>query len=346
MSFILKDLSVIIVNYRCWDRLSQCLDSLSAIPETRLTFEVIVVDNASKDGQLNEFRKLYPQYNFISNQGNWGFASGNNLGASIAVGNYLLFLNPDTIVSEKALSAMLGQAKISHKYSIITCRQVRESGAEDKPYGMFPTLSNLTGWMRALARIAKKHGDVAEDEYFKFPDWVSGSVILMNRMSFIKVGKWSEQFWMYSEDVDLCRKARDAGGEILLLKSVSVIHNHGGSSRLNAGITALTKAEVNISKHVYISLHEHGIKEMLMHTFLIFNNLVLGLLPAVSGLILFFNRRALNAVRVYLRLMSYYFGAMMSVTWISPRSVIRSYLSGKKSDRDLILLADDNGKRA
>ena len=342
MFFILKDLSIITVNYRSWDKLSLCLDSLASISEAYFTFEVIVVDNSLENKKLSEFRQRFPNFNFISNTGNFGFANGNNLGASNSNGKYLLFLNPDTVASERVLLAMLDLAKVSRANSVISCRQVKPNGKEDKPYGVFPSPITLTGWSRALAKLFKLISNPPQNERHIYPEWVSGSVMMMSKTSFNRIGKWNERFWMYFEDVDLCRRAADLGGAILMLKNFSILHNHGGSSRANIEISALTKAEVKISQHEYISLHEDGVKEVLMHAFLILNNLIFGLFSAIPGLILFSNKRLSVATKSYLKLLQYYFKAFLLDTWISPRSVKHpeAYQFGQSVDENLATLRD------
>ena len=344
----MKDLSVIIVNYRCWAKLSMCLNSLTAINEVHFTFEVVIVDNASQDKMIDEFRQLYPQYRFILNSGNYGFSNGCNLGAANTNGKFLLFLNPDTIVSESALSAMLDQTKASKANSIITCRQVRKDGHEDKPYGIFPSPFALTGWLRALAALLNMNVNIRQNERFIYPNWVSGSVVMMSKVSFNTIGKWNDQFWMYFEDVDLCKRARAAGGSVFLIKNASIVHNHGGSSRSNNEITSLTKTEVNISRHTYISLHENGLKGAFMQTFLVLNNLLSGLIPAILGLLLFFNKRLLISKNIYFNLLNYYFSALLNDTWISPRSVRYPKLSPQDNypDKNFIPLSGDNSRRA
>jgi GT2 family glycosyltransferase len=101
-------LSVVIVNYRSWKRLSACLDSIETCCREGLCPEVIVVDNHSGDGRLPEFQERYAGFRFIASDENFGFAHGCNLGASEAAGEFLLFLNPDTIVTAGALSGLLG----------------------------------------------------------------------------------------------------------------------------------------------------------------------------------------------------------------------------------------------
>lgn len=303
-----------------------------------------MVDNCSQDGKLTEFRQKYPQFTFLLNKGNYGFANGNNLGAANASGKYLLFLNPDTIVSEKALLAMLDQAKVSRANSIISCRQIRENSSEDKPYGLFPSPISLTGWTRALAKLLNILTIPVQNERFILPDWVSGSVMMMSKTSFNAIGKWNERFWMYYEDVDFCKRAFDLGGVVFMLKNIVVTHRHGGSSRFDSETTALTKTEVNISRHEYISLHENGIKEVLIHTFLILNNLIFGFITAVPGLFLFFNKQLFTATRGYYKLLNYYFNAFLHDTWISPRSVMHpeSYQLSNNLNKKLVTIGDKN----
>ncbi|HEY5510865.1 MAG TPA: glycosyltransferase family 2 protein [Prolixibacteraceae bacterium] len=319
----MKDLSVIIVNYRGWERLEKCLSSLCNIDDNRFIFEVIVIDNQSNDGRLSEFVKLFPQIDFITNSGNNGFANGCNLGAARSTGSSLLFLNPDTTVTADALFDMLEEVRVRPQNSIVTCRQVKEDGSNDRPYGKFLSAMTLTGWQRAIYRMfsGKIEDAISQTKHYIYPDWVSGSVLMIRRESFFRLGKWDEDYWMYFEDVDLCRRAVENNGEIVYLKSAVVRHTHGGSSRINREVTVVTKTEVHISRHVYISKHENFGKAILMHTILILNNMVLGLIPALIGLPLFFVKSfGVNSL-TYFRLMNYYLSVISSGTWLSHRSV-------------------------
>ncbi len=319
----MPDLSIIIVNYRGWKRLRQCLDSLVSIEHARFTFEVIIVDNASDDGILEDFRNLFSSFIFIENSGNNGFANGCNTGASSAKGRIFLFLNPDTIVTEDSLYRMLQKLGACNKNCIVSCRQIRENGSEDKSYGTFLSPFALTGWLRGLKKIftGSFEDKLPRNHESMFPDWVSGSVIMISKGGFVDLGGWDEDFWMYYEDVDLCKRARNAGGEIILLLNVFVEHNHGGASRINPQITALTKTEVFISRHLYISKHSKGFEGFYMQTFLIFNNLITILIPAFLGMILFFNKKLRVVSITYAGILKYYINALFHRTWISTRSV-------------------------
>lgn len=185
----MPELSVIIVNFRSWGSLRRCLDSLSDISQNHLSFEVIVVDNASEDGRFKEFQVEYPNYNFLLNSCNNGFANGCNLGAAQSKGKYLLFLNPDTIANESALLGMLNQIRISRDSSVISCRQIRENGSEEKPYGTFLSPLTLTGCLRAIKRLfSHKNNDLSSESGIISPDWVSGSVVMIRKDSFDALG--------------------------------------------------------------------------------------------------------------------------------------------------------------
>jgi GT2 family glycosyltransferase len=319
----MNDISIIIVNYRGGDKLKKCLQSLQNIKDNRFSFEIIVVDNKSNTGREAEFLALFPQCSFISNSGNNGFANGCNLGASYSTGTYLLFLNPDTSVNADALFDMLEEVRVRPEYSIVSCSQVREDGSKDRPYGMFLTVSTLTGWLRAIRKIFVGSIEKSVDQtmHYVYPDWVSGSVLMIKKDSFLRLGKWDDDFWMYFEDVDLCRRAKLMHGEIVKLKSAVVEHLHGGSSRLNKDITVMTKTEVHISRHVYIAKHEMSENAVIMHLILILNNLVLSLPTAILGTIFFFVKPCHIYALTYTKLARYYLNVLKTGIWLSPRSV-------------------------
>ncbi|MEK7720185.1 MAG: hypothetical protein AAB347_11370, partial [Bacteroidota bacterium] len=181
----------------------------------------------------------------------------------------------------------------------------------------------LTGWLRSIRRVF--HGPIedtiVQTKHYVYPDWVSGSVLMIKRDGFLQLGKWDEDFWMYFEDVDLCRRANLKGGEVVSLKTAEIGHMHGGSSRLNLEVTVLTKAEVHISRHLYISKHENEGKAFSMHLILIFNSLLFGAIPALCGALLFFIRPLQVYRRIYIRLVEYYSNVISSGKWISVKSV-------------------------
>jgi GT2 family glycosyltransferase len=326
----MTDLSIIIVCFKGWDRLRKCLDALDSFSGKNFKTEVIIVDNKSHDETLLKIEERFPKFQFIYNHVNGGFANGCNLGAKTAVGEFVLFLNPDTVAAETEVEKLLNQARHNPEFGIVSCRQVNEQGKESISYGTFPSLFNLTGFQRAIFRSRQseiQNPNRAEGELdevkseISFPDWVSGSVILMRYETFKKESGFDEDFWMYFEDVDLCRRIRKTGCEIAFCRNITIEHNHGGSSRINLNTTSLTKTEVHISRHLYISKHKKGFEKFLIQTFLVLNNIISGAVMAIIGLLLFFIPKVFSRILIFYRLTSYYLGSVFRLSWISPRSV-------------------------
>jgi GT2 family glycosyltransferase len=322
----MTDLSIIIVCYKGWGRLNKCLESLSSFSGKIIKIEVIVVDNNSSDETIHEIEERFSKFRFIKNEINGGFANGCNLGAKNASGEFLLFLNPDTVASESEIEKLLNIARQNPEFGIVSCRQENEKGKYSISYGQFPSLFNLTGFQRAilgnrsLAGGSRIPDNGRQTPHISYPDWVSGSVILILCETFKKQDGFDEDFWMYFEDIDLCRRVRNINCEIAFCGSITIEHNHGGSSRINLKTTSLTKAEVHISRHVYISKHKTGLERLLIQIFLVFNNLVSGGIMALIGLLLFFIPKVFSRTLIYYRLLGYYTGSLLRLSWISPRS--------------------------
>ena len=319
----LIDLSVIIVNYKSWVHLQNCLKSLNDISQDDLTFEVIVVDNNSNDNKLDTFSKQFNQFKFISNSGNNGFSNGNNIGVSHSKGEFLLFLNPDTIVTKDAILAMLLLARANLNYGIISCSKTNFEGKSEKEIRFFPKIATLFGTFRFFYKLKNKQKILEKFNDAKaiiYPDWVSGSIIFISKKWFNTVKGWNEDYWLYLEDVDLCKRITNAGGKIVLTRSAKIIHNHGGASRLNVKTAALTKAEVIISKHVYINNHFNNKTRMLTHFILFIFGLITKLLLGLIGVIFFFIPKLYVNVLLFMNLIKYYINALKKQTWLSERA--------------------------
>jgi GT2 family glycosyltransferase len=253
------ELSVVIVNYRGWERLSRCLASLGPLTSGAApAAEVVVVDNASGDGRMASFAAEHPGARFVENDGNWGFADGCNLGARVARGEFLLFFNPDAEDPGGGIAALIAEARLHPEAAILSARQVDERGRAQKVFDVFPSIGTLFGPARAALRLTSpvRYPDPRRDRAdYREVDWVSGSVLLVRREVFQALGGFCNGFWMYSEDVDLCRRARNAGHAVAVAGGVTLLHAHGGASRKDPATAALTRSEVVVSRHFYASRH-------------------------------------------------------------------------------------------
>jgi len=310
------DLSVIIVCYKGWDRLNRCLESLDSFSGKSFTMEVIVVNNNPGDVAFVEIENKFTKFMFIHNTVNGGYSNGCNLGAAKAAGNYLLILNPDTVAREEEIRKLLQAAKSDPSFFIVSCRQVRENGKENKAMGSFP-------WQRkeTRGREPESNGRKDRDKRIIFPDWVSGSVMMIRIEVFVNLKGFDEDFWMYYEDVDLCRRARNTGGKIAFCNDITIQHDHGGSTRADLRTTAVTKCEVQISRHLYIHKHEEGFKRVLMQSITVADNLVTGIITGLIGLLFFFIPKLFVRFLVIIRVAGYYTGSLLRRSWLSPRSV-------------------------
>jgi len=252
-------LSIIIVNYRSWKRLSACLHSIEQ--QGLQDLEVIVVDNFSNDGQGESFAAQFPNVKWIMQNINGGFAQACNKGAAHANGNWLLFLNPDTILNTPILNPLLEKAEQHSDWKLIGIRQLNDAGKDTHPHGVFLKWWNVWPPFRSLERLIK--GREYSKHYLStapitFPDWISGAFVLIRKNDFQELGGWDERFWMYYEDMDLSKRAADKGWKRVMYNELVCVHSHGGSSRINHDIKALTKSTVIKSASIYINKYMTG----------------------------------------------------------------------------------------
>lgn len=317
--------SVIIVNFKSWKVLQRCLTSLVDLKAQPDELEVIVVDNFSNDGRFDEFTKLFPSYLFIQNNGNFGFANACNKGARQAKGEILLFLNPDTVMLPEAWAGFKNIKDQVSSDSIFTCAQVNDAGKDMKPFGQFLRLINVSGLIRPLLKLGPKIDQkvlLHNGKKIFSPDWVSGSLLMISAINLKKIGGWDEDYWMYYEDMDLCRRFRNSGGRVCLFSDFTVIHNHGGASRINPATSAITKSEVIISKHIYVQKNLKGVERILTQIYMFTESLffVPLLFAALGCLLFFYPKLRVYSIR-YGLVLKYYFSVMSTRNWISPRSV-------------------------
>lgn len=319
------DIAIVIVNYKSWDALNECLEALSAIGTNRFSFETVVVDNCSNDGKYAAFTAQFPKIRFIENTGNNGFANGCNTGANAANAAYLLFLNPDTVATEEAIYDLWQSAKSNPEFGIVTCTQVDAQNKKYKEIRFFPSLKTLFGPFRALNRSFSKQtvqGNFSEAKNIVFPDWATGAVIFMSKSWYQKINGWNEKYWLYFEDVDICKRVMDQGGKVALIRNASILHKHGGASRINIKTKALTKTEVLISQHVYFHEHTKGFERLLIQFLLLFTLLLEKTILAVAGCLFFFIPKLKVNIFIFKNLMLYYISALSKGTWTSPRATL------------------------
>ncbi|AOW10920.1 glycosyltransferase family 2 protein [Flavobacterium gilvum] len=313
------DVSIIIVNYRSWKPLLNCLESILCTNKTNIRFEVIIVDNFSNDGQFDFFQNKFKDFIFIKNNSNLGFANGCNLGARQAKGNYFLFLNPDTKISANTLETLFFSYKKHSEIGILSCIQVDKNNRPYYQKNIFPSLILIFGISRFLYRKTINQFD-SNGELF-YPDWISGALIFISKDWFKEVNGWNEDYWLYFEDVEICKKISKKGVKIAVTQNTAVLHEHGGSSRNDFETEYICKTEVIISKHIYINNNFNTFSKVPAHLSLIVFTLLEKSFLSLLSLFLFSNLK-LKANRYILKnLCTYYFYAIKKQTWLSKQSL-------------------------
>ena len=318
----MHSLSIIIVNYKSWVILQKNLELLSYSDFDNIILQVIVVDNCSNDGKLAEFISLFPNVLFVENEGNWGFAHGCNFGAKLATGDILLFLNPDTLAPRTSLERMFYEYISNPEVGILSCKQSDKPSAYRK---ITPSIFSLFGPQRSLYVLLfpnkfKENNCLTCNCNAISPDWISGSVVMISRDWFERVGGWNTDYWMYFEDVELSIKVKEAGGQLRMLCDVNIVHEHGGASRINVETSALTKSEVIISHHVYIENNFSAFQKIPSHILLVINTLVFKSILGILGSFLFFIPKARVQALLFRNILKYYWSAYRNQTWLSFRS--------------------------
>jgi GT2 family glycosyltransferase len=234
------DLSVIIVSYNTKQLLDDCLCSLLAAEAPPGGLEIIVVDNASKDGSVAMVREKYPQVRLVASEVNKGFAAANNVGTAVAHGQYLLFLNSDTRVDADALAKPLAYMQANPEAGALTVRLLYPNGQRDPDnHRGFPTPWNALCHFSGLSRLFPKRPRF--NGYFQsYADFsqthpvpvIAGSYMMMPRALYDALGGWDETYFFYGEDIDFCYRIHQAGYKIIYYPHVTVLHYKGASSGL------------------------------------------------------------------------------------------------------------------
>lgn len=230
------ELSIIYVN---WNSLDYLRSSITSVYEfTRRThFEIIVVDNASSEEGFDSLSADFPNIRIIKSQKNLGFAGANNLGFVHATGEFVLLLNPDTLLFEPSIDILVAQARALPDAGIIGCKLLNsDRSLQLSSIQKFPNLLNQvidteylrTRWPRSplwgIAPLFQENVDLIPVQV------IPGACMLLRGSVFRQAGLYSEDYFMYAEDIDLNHKVSQLGLVNYYVGKTSIIHHGGGSS--------------------------------------------------------------------------------------------------------------------
>jgi GT2 family glycosyltransferase len=237
------DVSVVIVSFNTREVLRECLRTLER-QTFRITYETIVVDNASSDGSADMVEKEFPGVRLVRSTVNLGFAAANNRGFALARGRYVSQLNSDAFVQPGALDLAVQHMDAKPKVGLSGGRLVGLDGAWQPSVRKFPSPLNevlmLTG-LAAKYKTSRFFGRA--DRTWADPlepgpaDWVPGAFTLIRREVLEQIGHLDERFFLYFDDVDLCRRVKALGYSVWYFPDVVVTHVGGESARAVSHLT-------------------------------------------------------------------------------------------------------------
>ncbi len=234
------DISIIIVNYNVREFLRGALESVRrSLAAGGLSGEVFVVDNASRDESTEMVAKEFPEVKLHALHENIGFGRANNLAMREASGEYLLILNPDTILGEDTLRVMFDFMKSHPKCGVSGCKLLNADGSFQTscrrgfptPWASFTKLFGLSSFFPNSQRFAQYNLTYLPVDQTYEIDALAGAFMILSREAFEKTGGFDEEYFMYGEDIDLCYRIKKAGLSVFYVHSTSTVHFKGESTR-------------------------------------------------------------------------------------------------------------------
>lgn len=260
------DLSIVILNYNTRQLTYDCIESI--LENTAdVNFEIILIDNNSTDGSQDFLSKKYKDHKTIKivfSDTNLGFGRGNNLGSKHAKGEYLLFLNSDTLIPNSSISKAFEEAKKNKNLGVYSVALKNADGSSQVSGGAFPTLFNIFAWQLFLddlpfvGAMIKSFHPHSNDSFV--PEWVTGAFMIVKKDFFQKAGGFDKNIFMYTEEMELCFRLNKLGKDILYQPDIAITHLGGASSGSYLALTSEIKNMIYFFKKHYKAIDVFWVK--------------------------------------------------------------------------------------
>ncbi len=227
----MSDLFIIIVNWNTKEFLLPCLRSIIEGGQ-QMGWEVIVVDNASRDGSREEVKKVFPSAHLIENEKNFGFAKAANQGLQKASGRYALLLNPDTQVKNGAIEGLVSFMDAHSDVGVAGAQLLNADGSKQNSIANFPSMGtellnkSLLRWLFPTKFPGKERNYPEPIEV----DSVIGACMMVRRDTLDQVGLLDEDYFLFLEETDWCYRMKKAGWKIYHVPQAQVYHYQGKSA--------------------------------------------------------------------------------------------------------------------
>ncbi|MDW8297075.1 MAG: glycosyltransferase family 2 protein [Raineya sp.] len=253
-------LSVIIINYNTFSLTCKCIESIIKHTQ-KVSYEIILIDNASTECNPNKFLEIFPQIKLVKSSENLGFAKGNNLGLQYAQGNFILLLNSDVELIENSIAICLEKIKVNAQIGVVSPQLIYPNGTIQHSANKFPSLTYEIIEILRLHKIFGKKmllGFYFNHDEEIFVDWVWGAFFLIRKevIQQMPQQKLPDDFFMYFEDVQWAYLIKKLGYKILFTPATKVIHHLSASSQ--DPHKELSKLEKSLQNETQFWLKEKG----------------------------------------------------------------------------------------
>jgi len=262
----MKSISIIIVSWNARNYLRDCLNSIRQTGAS-CVLEVIVVDNASKDGSPEMVEEEFPEVKLILVGENLGFARANNLAMKQAAGSILALVNSDVIIHPGCLEKLAAFLDQHDNVGLVGPRVIGGDGKLQTTCRSLPTIWNMASGVLGIDLMSNRNHDKCAEV-----EMMSGCFLVARKKAVDEIGGLDERFFFYGEDMDWCKRFRDAGWKLIFVPEATAIH-FGGASSLNAPLRfsiELHRANLKYwqkhygiaGKYVYhlLSMAHHGVR--------------------------------------------------------------------------------------
>lgn len=262
-------LSIVTLNYKKPDLTLACVASLHEQFSKEFEaddVELIVVDNDSQDESVEKLQEgikknSYKNTQVIANTENGGFGKGNNVGANAAKGDFVLFLNNDTLVKDKGIMEMARYMEKNEEVAILGGQLRNADNSLQSSSGKFYTLVNASLLLLGLQKFGLL--DKSPDEISDV-DWVKGGLLMIRKGDFNRLLGFDEKIFMYTEDMELCYRAKKLGRKVMFYPKVMVIHAEHGSANRSFAIVNIYKGLLYFYKKHRSKLEYQILKTLLL----------------------------------------------------------------------------------
>jgi N-acetylglucosaminyl-diphospho-decaprenol L-rhamnosyltransferase len=230
-----SSVSIVVVSHNVWPQLQQCLSAVTAGRE-----RVIVVDSASTDGTPERVRERFPSVQVIELERNPGYGGAVNAGLAVAEGDYVVAMNADAWPVADGIARLVAFADERPRTGVVAPKLLNPDGSLQPSLRAFPTMWRLATeylflrWLAPRSRLLNvSYGAGFDYETPREAEFLTGAVLLLRRAALDQVGEFDTDFFMFSEEVDLCYRMRAAGWSVEFTPSAEFVHVGGASTSLD-----------------------------------------------------------------------------------------------------------------